>query len=91
MIPVEKIWDVQARKKGRVGRGILFGAGIGLLLGATIGLATYQPCKSQAGSLGFDGILDDPAFNAVGGGVIGLIAGGAIGLSVVGPHQQFFS
>lgn len=90
VIPIEQIWDIQVRKKGQVGRGVLFGAGIGLLLGATIGLASYTPCKSQPGSLGFDCFLDSPAYDALGGGLVGLIIGGSVGGGIGATHRQIF-
>ncbi len=46
IIPVEKIWEVRARKREQVAKGILIGMGATFVLGGALSWATYKPCSS---------------------------------------------
>ena len=88
-IPVEYIVGIQARKKGRIGKGILAGAGVGIVLGAVVGALTYKPpppCPPKGFCLNLD---FGPGFDAIGGVAIGLPIGILIG-GLVGSARQTF-
>ena len=87
VIPVEKIWDVQVKKRGRAGKGILVGMGAGVLLGGMIGYATYKepPPNNHFLSIGA------PEINASVGALLGLFLGGSVGGIVSGSAPVRYS
>jgi hypothetical protein len=74
----EEIKRIVIRRKGKVGRSILWGASAGAVSGGIVGAASYTPCSGfcfggpgDAGSAGAMGAI----VGAIGGVIVGSIAG----------------
>ncbi|NNK88213.1 MAG: hypothetical protein HKO90_08020 [Flavobacteriaceae bacterium] len=68
-ISAEEIIEIKLRRKGKVGKGVLYGALGGMVVGAAAG------ASDDSGYLG-------PEFGALAGGVFGIIPGSLVGLTV---------
>jgi hypothetical protein len=82
-----KSYEISAGKHHQVGKSIGFGVLTGAAVGGAIGAFTYSPCHSTE----FLGCFMTPSSRAEStawGGVLGLSAGGLIGL-VVGVFAEF--
>ena len=75
-IAPEEIMVIKLRRRGKVGKGILYGALGGMALGAVAG------ASGDSGYLG-------PEFGAVAGGVLGIIPGSLVGLTVGAGKEKF--
>lgn len=77
------ISQVQFRRKGATGKGILIGGAIGLAAGAVIGAASYTKPKDDFGQTLDDLFGISRATTTFAGGIFGTLAGGVVG-AVVG-------
>jgi hypothetical protein len=75
-INYQNISKMTIKRKGSVGRGILFGALGGMLVGGIAGYISYKPVDCKNSVICFD---FGPGTDAAAGASAGLLAGGAIG------------
>ena len=76
VIPIEKIWEIQARKRGHVKTGgMLLGAALGMLIGGVIGYGNGKPDETGLFA-GSDGASAKAAAGAISGLPIGILVGG---------------
>ena len=75
-IPYQNISEVTIKRKGSVGRGILFGALGGALVGGIAGLASYRKPNCEGAIICFD---FGPGASTAAGAVLGTVGGGIIG------------
>lgn len=87
VIPIEKIWEIQARKKGQVKvGGMLLGAALGMLIGGVAGYGNGKPDETGlfAGS-------DGASAKAIAGAMAGLPIGIALGAVASTFMRQTFT
>ena len=68
---VNKIWQIQAKKRNQAGTGVIIGGIAGFFLGGLIGKMTYKPCHCQ--------VEFGPGFSTAGGAIYGVASGALIG------------
>ena len=77
-IAVEKVWEIEARKRGQVSKGVGIGIGAGIFLGGLIGNLSYKPCNC---------LIDlgpgyPTAIGVIAGIPLGALVGGILGRSI---------
>jgi hypothetical protein len=90
-IDIRGVEKIKFRKKGKVGKSILWGAFTGAALGAIIGLASGDdvpgrdcPLPRSGPTIPFDGLFERPCYSAGEKAVIGGVGGGAWGILIGG-------
>jgi hypothetical protein len=75
-IAYQNLSEVSINRKGRVGRGMLFGAVGGMFVGAIAGYISYKPVNCEGSIICFD---FGPGYSAATGASVGVLAGAMVG------------